>query len=145
MDESRVTFTLNHVVGIINAHADAILRTRFDMTYSQFVFLLALRERPLSISAVATALGVSNAAVSKRVSWFTDRTMVSSTTDPGNRRRVLLTLTASGLALMTRAADALELEFVDAFSGIPQVDLAALNSTLNVIRAHLGALPKEKK
>ena len=71
MAETRITFTLNRLVSVLNSHADAILRSRYNMTYSQFVFLLfLLKPGQMSMTELSECLDVSTAAVSKRAPWF---------------------------------------------------------------------------
>lgn len=142
MSETRVTYTLNKAVAVINGRADAILRARFDMTYSQFVFLMRLGDDQRSQAEMAALLDVSPAAVSKRVGWFVDRGLVTTSHNRGNARKVMLSLTARGRMQVRRAADELEAAFITAFEGIDGVDLDALNTTLATVITHLTDRPE---
>ena len=139
MDETRVTFTLNKVVIAINHGADCILRSRFDLTYSQFLFLLSLRRERKNLTEVAHWLGVSTAAVSKRAPWFEERGLVKQHSDPDHARKVLLSLTASGRSLVDRASTVLEAEFTRMFANVADVDLKQLNLDLNRVLTHLSS------
>ena len=142
MSESRVTYTLNRAAAVINGRADSILRARFDMTYSQFVFLMRLGDDQRSQAELAALLDVSPAAVSKRVGWFADRGLVKTSQDRDNARKVMLSLTARGRTQVRRAADELEAAFITAFEGIDGVDLDALNTTLAAVITHLTDRPE---
>ena len=144
MSDSRVTFTLNHVVAVLNAHGDSILRARFEMTFSQFIFLVSLRGEQLTITELARRLDVSAAAVSKRVPWFLDRGLVKVQGDASNARKVLVSLTAKGERFVDRAARELDEAFTEKFSDMHDVNLPALNRTLSRVLEHLTAMPKEE-
>ena len=42
MNTSRITFTLNELVYVLNSTADRLLRANFEITYSQFLFMVTL-------------------------------------------------------------------------------------------------------
>lgn len=138
-----MTFTLNKVVIAINHGADCLLRSRFDLTYSQFRFLLSLRRERRSLTEVAHRLGVSPAAVSKRAPWFEERGLVQQHSDPGHARKVLLSLTAAGRSLVDRASAVLEAEFTRMFSDVADVDLKQLNLDLHRVLSHLTSTLNE--
>jgi DNA-binding MarR family transcriptional regulator len=145
MSTDRVTFTLNHVVNELNKHADRILRREFGLTYSQFLFLLHVRASgPVPSGALATQMGVSRAAVSKRMSWFVSRGLITSGGDRSDSRVVTLAITPAGKRLVTEMSDVLEHEFRVRFHELQGVDLDALNTTLLKILVHLKAPVAER-
>lgn len=138
MTQSRITFTLNHLVGELNKRADRILRDEFGLTYSQFLFLLHLQvSGRVSSSALARNMGVSRAAVSKRVSWFTSRGLVDSGQAPSDQRVLTLAVTSRGKALAAQMSDLLEKRFRERFEGFTAVDLDELHRTLLLVHGHL--------
>lgn len=138
MATDRVTFTLNHVVNQLNTHADRILRRDFGLTYSQFLFLLHVNASgPVASGALATHMGVSRAAVSKRMSWFVSRGLITSGGDRSDSRVVTLAITPAGGRVLTDMSDVLENEFRVRFQELHDVDLDALNTTLLKILVHL--------
>jgi DNA-binding MarR family transcriptional regulator len=138
MAQSRITFTLNHLVGELNRNADRILRDEFGLTYSQFLFLLHLQASgKVSSSTLAKQMGVSRAAVSKRVSWFTSRGLVDSGHAPTDNRVLTLTLTPRGKRLTTQMSDVLEARFREKFDSLAGVNLDELHHTLLQVHAHL--------
>lgn len=141
MAQSRITFTLNHLVGELNKNADRILRDEFDLTYSQFLFLLHLRSSgKVSSSTLASHMGVSRAAVSKRVSWFTSRGLVDSGHAPSDNRVLTLALTARGKRLTTQMSDVLEIRFREKFDSLTHVNLDELHHTLLQVHEHLKSM-----
>mgnify|MGYP000226216469 CR=1 FL=1 len=138
MANHRVTFTLNHLVGELNKSADRILREEFGLTYSQFLFLVHLGSGgTVSSSVLAKNLGVSRAAVSKRVSWFTSRGLVRSGHISFDSRVLTLALTSKGTRLVAQMSNRLEQRFRERFDSFEEVDLDELNQTLMSILDHL--------
>ena len=138
MTEQRISFMLNSLVREMNGQADALLRAEYSITYSQFVFLQVLSESgQLDITRLAQALGVSKAAVSKRIDWFAERSLVHVDQDPTNAKRVLVSLTAQGADLSKKSGDYLERRFLNAVAAAPGVDFAALGEMLVTLTAHM--------
>ncbi|MBJ7433058.1 MAG: winged helix-turn-helix transcriptional regulator [Microbacteriaceae bacterium] len=135
MNSSRITFTLNELVYVLNSAADRHLRANFDLTYSQFLFLVTLmsQNKPTP-SFLAECLGVSRAAVSQRLPWFQDRELVTVSRVSGNEKNLSLELTRKGEALATQSADFLEKEFRVLFQNTDSVDLDDLDKTLRRVK-----------
>ena len=138
MNRSRITFTLNELVYVLNSTADRLLRANFELTYSQFLFLVTLmsQDKPTP-SYLAECLGVSRAAVSQRLSWFQERNLVRVSRVFGNEKNLALELTGKGELLATRSADFLEKEFRNLFDQSAGVDLEQLDKTLAQVKTQL--------
>ena len=120
----RITYSLNYLVTAINAYADRVLTERWGLTISQFTFLAVLEDgQPIDITRMAECLGVSKAAVSKRVPGLQAKGYVRTLADPANARRVLLTLTDEGLRLAHEAGGLLDAEFTQVFEDCDDLDL----------------------
>jgi DNA-binding MarR family transcriptional regulator len=138
MNTSRITFTLNELVYVLNSTADRLLRANFEITYSQFLFMVTLMSQTNPTpSYLAECLGVSRAAVSQRLSWFQDRNLVKISRVSGNDKNLSLALTRKGETLATQSADFLEKEFRLIFDNAAFVDLDKLDKTLSQIKSHL--------
>jgi len=138
MNRSRITFTLNELVYVLNSIADRHLRSNFNLTYSQFLFLVTLmgQNKPTP-SCLAECLGVSRAAVSQRLSWFQERNLIKVSKVSGNEKSLSLELTRKGESLATQSADFLEKEFRLLFDSRASVDLEKLDKTLTQIKTQL--------
>jgi len=138
MNPSRITFTLNELVYVLNSTADRLLRANFGITYSQFLFMVTLMSQTNPTpSYLAECLGVSRAAVSQRLSWFQERNLVKISRVSGNDKNLSLALTRKGETLATQSADFLEEEFRVLFDNAAFVDLDKLDKTLTQIKSHL--------
>jgi DNA-binding MarR family transcriptional regulator len=138
MNRSRITFTLNELVYVLNSTADRLLRANFEITYSQFLFMVTLMSQTNPTpSYLAECLGVSRAAVSQRLSWFQERNLVKISRVSGNDKNLSLALSRKGETLATQSADFLEKEFRVLFDNAAFVDLDKLDKTLSQIKSHL--------
>ena len=138
MNRSRITFTLNELVYVLNSTADRLLRANFEITYSQFLFMVTLMSQSNPTpSYLAECLGVSRAAVSQRLSWFQERNLVKISKVSGNDKNLSLALTRKGETLAAESADFLEKEFRVIFKNASFVDLDKLDKTLTQIKSHL--------
>ena len=138
MNRSRITFTLNELVYVLNSTADRLLRANFELTYSQFLFMVTLMSQTNPTpSYLAECLGVSRAAVSQRLSWFQERNLVKISKVSGNDKNLSLALTRKGETLAAESADFLEKEFRVIFKNASFVDLDKLDKTLTQIKSHL--------
>ena len=131
MVEQRISFLLNNLVREMNGQADALLRRKFEVTYSQFVFLLMIGENDeVDVTRLALALGVTKGAVSKRLAWFIERGLVSTRQIQGDAKRVVISLSKKGSALAKLSSDFLEEEFLRAISKSPKFDQSILRTEL---------------
>lgn len=145
MASSRITFTLNELVSVLNGAADRLLRANFALTYSQFLFLVTLQGLgEATPSHLSERLGVSRAAVSQRLEWFEARKLIRVSKPEDNQKNLSLTLTDRGKVLATGSADFLEAEFRTLFRGIPKMNLTHLDQTLTEITHQLIANQEER-
>lgn len=130
----RITVTLHELVDAMDADADAQLRAQFGVTFSQYLFLAVLSDldRP-DITAHARCLGVTKAAVSKRLPSFVAAGWVTTGTDPRNARRVVLELTESGTRLVAEAGQVLDDAFTATAARLTSLDLDALHRDLTTL------------
>jgi len=138
MNTSRITFTLNELVFVLNSTADRLLRANFEITYSQFIFMVTLMSQTNPTpSNLAECLGVSRAAVSQRLSWFQERNFLKISKVSGNDKNLSLALTRKGETVATQSADFLEKEFRILFDNAAFVDLDKLDKTLTQVKTQL--------
>ncbi|KQQ93883.1 hypothetical protein ASF62_06770 [Leifsonia sp. Leaf325] len=132
--DDRITVTLHHLMAQLDDFADGLLHERFGVSYSQFMFLAVLATLDLpDITTMGRCLGVSKAAVSKRLPSFVDAGWVELSGDPANSRRVLLALTPAGSRLTEDATTALDDSFTEVFTDITEVDLDQLHQQLKTV------------
>lgn len=137
---ARITFTLHELVAELDAYADDILGAQYGVSFNHFEFLAVLSDvEPADMTALARCLGVTKAAVSKRVPALVAGGWITARTETGGGRSVLLTLSPKGADLVRDAGAALETEFATmlgdpALSDDP-IDVPRLNRQLVALTA----------
>lgn len=133
--DARFTYSLHHLVAEMDAHADRILAARYDgLTFSQFMFLAVLEDgQPLDVTHMAQCLGVSKAAVSKRVPGLVAQGYIHASADPAHGRRVVLTLSDEGARLAREAGDVLDTELTRLFTGRDDLDLTRTHADVELM------------
>ena len=129
---TRLSFTLHELVSAIDGYADDILREGYGVDANLFITLATMSEEPgrIDVTTLARCLGVSKAAVSKRVPSLVDAGWLETHSDPTNARRVVLTLTPRAIELVESAGAALDAEFSSMLAEVPEIDPVALNTSL---------------
>lgn len=137
----RLTFTLHELVAELDAYADGILRRDHGVDFSHFQFLAILSDvAPVDMTTLARCLGVTKAAVSKRVPGLVDGGWIEARS--GGGRSILLTLTPRGAALVAAAGAALETAFTDMVRNhaiADPIDVPRLNGQLAALTAVVRA------
>ena len=134
----RITATLHHLVSTLDAFADDFLQSRHGVSFSTFLFVaVVVDSESADITTLGRALGVTKAAVSKRVPGLVAEGWVKTSSDPNHGRRVLVSPTARAVELVRDAGGALEAEFTVLF-GDPRltaegVDVGVLNRQLALL------------
>lgn len=130
---------LHEVVALLDRSGGAILQRELGITYAQFYLLSAARRiGPASQQQLAASLGHSDAAVSRMLSVLAASGLVTSESDPGNRRRNIVLLTSAGAALAVQAEKLLERKLADLMR-VQGVDEAALLAQASRLRDGLRA------
>lgn len=142
----RLTFTLHELIAELDAYADTALRAGWGVTFNHFQFLAILADvEPADMTTLARCLGVTKAAVSKRVPALVDDGWITAQSQPGAGRSILLSLTPKGAALVRDAGEVLEREFAamlthPALAGDP-IDAPRLNAQLVALTAFIQQQP----
>lgn len=128
---------------LLDRAADQILRRRLDFGYPQFGILMIIRLHPgLTQRTVASAHGLTEGAVSKRIEALCRQKLIIRRENPRSRREHLLALTPAGERLVQRAITLLDRELVKVFARIKPNDRRQLGRALDVF---LEALVTEAK
>lgn len=149
----RVVVALHRLVRAVDAASAAILRdeTEHDLATVTFLAVLADAERPdvlgdpadargerwvPDLSTLAECLGVTRAAVSKRVPALVAQGLVRTSADPLHARRVRLALTDEGSAVVATSTTLLEERLAGELAD--RLDLDALHTALTDALAALA-------
>jgi len=141
-----LTFTLHELIAELDAFADTALQAGYGVTFNHFQFLAVLYDHePVDMTTLARCLGVTKAAVSKRVPGLVEDGWITAASQPGGGRSILLALTPKGTALVRDAGEVLEREFAamlthPSLAGDP-IDVPRLNSQLVALTAFIQQQP----
>jgi len=130
----RITVTLHELIVGLDSYADAVLRSRYATTFSEFQYLATLAELgTVDITTLAECLLLTKAAVSKRVPALVDAGWIQTSRDPRNARRVLLSLTPRAVELVDRAGGELDRSFTEMVDDDPPIDAHGLHTALHTL------------
>jgi DNA-binding MarR family transcriptional regulator len=109
-----LTSTLREIVLWIDHYADALLKDKFDISYSWFSLMKVLLDNePINQRQLAINLGHSEAAVSKLVPRLEALELIERVIDPDNSHRHILSLTTEGRNITISANKLLEAVFLE--------------------------------
>ena len=112
---------------------------RLGVTGAQLFVLTQLRLSPsLSINALAERTMTHQSTVSVVVQRLVDRKLVMKTRSSEDRRRVELSLTPAGTALLRRAPEVFQVRLLGAIEQLTESDRAVLARTVSQIVTSLG-------
>lgn len=145
----RLTFTLHELLAELDAFADAALRSGYGVTFNHFQFLAVLYDaEPADMTTLAHCLGVTKAAVSKRVPALVEDGWITAQSRPGAGRSILLSLTPKSTELVRDAGAVLEREFAAMLThpalGDDPIDAPRLNAQLAALTAFIQKQPSPR-
>lgn len=132
----KISFSLHEVVAALDEAADSLLVDKYGVTGSQFIFLAVCADvEPTDVTSLARCLGVSKAAVSKRVPSMVAGGWIITRDDPANARRVVIELTDGARTLVENAGRDLDTAFTALFEDprAEGIDPHELNRQLSVL------------
>lgn len=113
---SKFTRSLFVLVGMLKKNANRLLKLELNINLTQYEILAMLNQKEVPQIAIAEALDISAAAVSKTVSSLKNDELIENTKRVGNS--VIIGLTDKGRALLEKANDTLHNEFPDVLEGV---------------------------
>ncbi len=128
----RITAHLHELVFAMDGFADHLLTTRFGVDHNLFVFLNPLLDGALDVTRLAERLTLTKAAVSKRVPGLERDGWLVTTSDPAHGRRVVVSLTPRGRALVIDAGTLLSERFASMLDGL-SIDVDRLDAELRTM------------
>lgn len=104
MSKQSIGYLLHHISAVLARNSDQILQEQLGIGFSQFKILLILQQKSgVQQKQIATALGQTEASISRQIRLLQDVGMLTSVINPSNRRRHIIQLTPKGLKVNDRA------------------------------------------
>lgn len=104
MTKQSIGYLLHHISAVLARNSDQILQEQLGIGFSQFKILLILQQKSgVQQKQIATALGQTEASISRQIRLLEDSGLLTSTVHPNNRRQHIIRLTPKGLKVIDRA------------------------------------------
>ena len=141
---SDLTVIVDSIRAIVKALRDSGRDTeqRLGITSAQLYVLQELRDKPASINELAARTYTHQSSVSMVVARLVENRLVTRSAARNDGRRVLISLTASGKALMRKAPDAAQTRIVSALRSMSKSDLNSLSTGLESLT---GVMAEQQK
>lgn len=131
---SKVTAKLLHrTTFMMDKFLEKVLSDQAGITLSQFLMLMQVAGGKQCQRELATALGVTPAAVSRQVAQMTDAGYIKRLAHEHDRRFEYLTLTAKGGKTYEQASQALEIGFAQVYEGLSPADQRTIHESLSCL------------
>jgi DNA-binding MarR family transcriptional regulator len=147
--QAQLGWRIFNWIGIIDQLATARATrtfTELKLPFPQFVMLNHFSHRPQeakTVTNVAAALQQPQPGVTKTVQKLVARKLLRADPAPGDGRSKLLTITAKGLDLHTRAISALVPQFAEVYAGWDEKEMAELFAKLDRLKVWLDTKGRE--
>jgi DNA-binding MarR family transcriptional regulator len=110
-----------------------------NLTVPPFRSLIFIgRHSGTSLSALAGHIGQSAPSMSRLVDGLVSSGLVRRTPDPGDRRRITLSLTGRGKAAMRRARDATQASIAQRVAALSPTERASVVEAMRILRGVFG-------
>jgi DNA-binding MarR family transcriptional regulator len=138
-DVAQVLDGLRRVVRALH-QSHRLAEHRWRLSAAQLLVLQRLAEAPtLSVNELANRTFTHQSTVSVVVARLVDRGLVRRDRSDDDARRVDLTITAAGRALLERAMSSAQAHLIDALDAMPSARLRVIAAALHDIVEALGA------
>lgn len=107
--QNNLGYVIHHLGSAMDRQTDILLQDKFQIGFSQFKILLALREHNgVQQQKIANYLGQTEASISRQVKLLVNMGLVSSRKNHENKRQAVTSLTPRGSQVTAQAVTALE-------------------------------------
>jgi DNA-binding MarR family transcriptional regulator len=119
---------------IVRAHLHQLAVEQYGITVEQFHILRRIHFGHNTVSELADFKQISRSATSRTVDHLANKGLVNRLPDSGDRRRVILTLTAEGSTLLDRLFDSSRVWMAQKINMLDEEDIKAAIKGLETMR-----------
>lgn len=131
-------YIIHHLGSAMDRQTDILLQDKFQIGFSQFKILLALREQNgVQQQKIAHFLGQTEASVSRQIKLLVTKGLVASRKNPDNKRQALTSLTPRGSHVIAQAISALEAYYLPMFSQLSPAQLQAFGKVVDILHSRV--------
>lgn len=138
---NSLIYELHKTVWILDKLADRTLQQQLQLTYPQFLMLLAIAQHEtVSQRVVADFLELTPGAVSRHIEILRERELLVREENLENRREHRLHLTESGKLLFKKAKAILDQKYTELLPDLAPEKQKQLEEVLGLLRKNICAL-----
>lgn len=118
-------YSIHQMYFLVQKHLEQSLLKSKSISFSQFMILVGFRcstSGPVSQSAIAEQLYLTEATVSRHISTLVDLGLLSRTEDKTNRRKHIIKITPKGIKAFESARNTIDTELTAIFSVIKETE-----------------------
>lgn len=131
--EEQVIVALRGIIRAADIHSHRLQR-EFGLTGPQLSILRVIsRLSPVTTGSLADAAGFSRATLTGILDRLERQKLINRTRDPGDRRSVIVSITAAGQKILARAPSLLQKHFSSELAQMPPPERAQLLKTLQCV------------
>lgn len=128
---NSLTYLLHHLAAVLGKQSDQILQEQLGIGLSQYKILMVLEWNPrIQQKAIAESLGQTEASISRQIKLLKTKGLLTTKTDPSNRRRHMSLPTPLGMQVTEAAATLLKRNFEGDYGALGGKELGELSSDL---------------
>jgi len=134
---NKIGYLLEHLTSMTSRQSDQVLQEQFGIGFSQFKIMMAIQWNPsVRQRALADALGQTEASVSRQVRILFEKGMLTSKTNPAERRERITEITQKGLKVARAARKAMADYHKPMFDNLNEKQQKQLLDMLVTLHAH---------
>ncbi len=139
MDQNdEVEHLIQHLANTINRQVDQAMQEKIGIGLAQYKILRHLEQQPtIRQYQVAQALSQTEASVSRQIKLLTNRGLLTSQINPGNRREHINVLTVRGQKMTQAAGEVMGQYTKLLLTDVPDKQQKQLMATLTVLHEHV--------
>lgn len=94
---NKIDYILQHITSLLTRDSDQILLEQLGIGYSQFKLLRVLNsDAPVKQRFIADLLGQTEASISRQINLLIDKSLITKSVDPHNKKVRLISITPKG-------------------------------------------------
>ncbi len=139
MDRSdEILSALRRIMRAVDIHSRKLIATH-GMTAPQYLVLKAIGDGGPALKEIAEQISLSTPTVNDILNRLEERALLYRERDAGDRRKLVVRLTAQGRELLHSAPPLLQESFVRQYSALPDWEQTQLLASVQRISALMGA------
>ena len=139
--ENRISYRCLSVASRITRHLAPWWKSEFGLTVTSWRVMAVIgRYEPLSAMEVAERTSTDAFFVGRAIDKLVEQGYLKKGVDPEDRRRLRLSLTATGRKVHRQVEDMINLVEADLLAGIPADHLSTFFATISLLESRAGRL-----